>query len=172
VAIAKPLQSSAPEVDLEEAKTPVLAARVTSSSPATKSAQRRAPAVEESGGETPAARTSRTPLQPRRPAPARPPEETALAAATAATPPASRICVHCGARGEAAVRLCAACGRSPAAAGGSGSSGAPSVAAAKWKKPVALVPSAMERSSRRRSCQCGADNDITAAQCASCKAWF
>ncbi len=176
IAVSKHGRSvSASNVDLEEAKTPVMAPRISAalggSSNSIKPIAKRPPpppiappAVPKEEEQHPAARLVRTPLQPHRPAPPRPPEELS----TSPVASSARFCAHCGARtGDA--KLCGSCGRAIVVAP------APAVAATKWKKPSTGgsggVP-ASDRGSRRRQCSCGADNEVTAAQCASCKTWF
>lgn len=73
----------------------------------------------------------------------------------------ARQCLHCNTRAERLEdRFCTKCGK-PFTAGRR---------ASKLVVPAFVSPN--ERSSRRRACACGADNDITAAQCVACREWF
>lgn len=161
-----------PAVDLDEAKTPVLSARATSSSGwlTAKQSPRLSPSSPASAS-SPALPTRAAPLTPHRPPPPRPldeappPQQHPPPPQQHPLPPQpQRFCAHCGARaGPDVGRLCGVCGRAVAAVP------AAPAAASKWKKPVSSAP---ERQSRQRQCSCGADNEMTAAQCGTCKAWF
>ena len=81
---------------------------------------------------------------------------------SASSSSSAAVCRRCNVRSERSdASFCQSCGEPMLAA-------SKKVAALK----VPAFTSVNDRSSRRRTCQCGHDNDIIAAQCSKCKEWF